>query len=179
MAIWNCENAIVRRPIEAKEVIALGYNTPDDHFVILQADLVRTEAAYFFGQRITGLPKYAVLNSSCDLVPGRTLYSSLLRIVEIRREEAQAHEKLSLLLKFTRRDSMYIPPLPDDHTDVIANVMHFDGICQIHSEDLLLANRIASLSLVGWRIFASFARGVLMRANPREVAMRTAIDQKM
>jgi hypothetical protein len=74
---------------------------------------------------------------------------------------------------------MYIPPLPDDHTDVIANVMLFDGICQIRSEDLLLANRIASLSLAGWRIFASFARGVLMRANPREVAMRTAIERKM
>ena len=177
IALFNSENAIVRRPIEQHVVAGLGFNTPDDEFVLLQGDLVTTESAYFLGKRVVGRPKYAVLNSSCDLVPGRATCSSLLRIVEIKKAEQQAKEKLGMLLKFSRRDSMYIPPLPDDAEDVVGNVIQFDGMCQIKTPDLLLANRLASLSLVGWRIYASFARTVLMRANQREVTIRTAVEQ--
>jgi hypothetical protein len=176
LAIWNTKNAILRRPIETGEVAALGFNTPDDAFTMLQGDVIRTEAAYFLGERVTGRPKYAILNSSCDLVPGRSSYAALVRIVELRRDEEKAKEKLGTLLKFTRRDSMYLPVLPDDGSDVIGNVIQFDGICQIRSSELLLSHRLASLSLVGWRIFASFVRTVIARANPREVLIRSAIE---
>jgi hypothetical protein len=71
---------------------------------------------------------------------------------------------------------MYLPPLPSDAAEVLCNVIHFDGVCQIRSSDLVLANRIASLSLVGWRIFASFSRMVVARANQRECQMRVAIE---
>lgn len=177
LQVWNAENAIVRRPIEPHLVYELGFNTPDDVFTVLQGDVIRTESAYFMGERVVGRPKYTVLNSSCDLVPGRTAYSSLLRILEIRKDEKDYKQKLGQLLKFARRDSMYIPPLPDDEEDVLGNAIHFDGICQIRTADLLLANRAASLSLVGWRIFASFIRVVLARANPREALIRTAIEK--
>ena len=122
------------------------------------------------------MPKFAVLNSSCDLVPGRTAHASLLRILPIRKDEERAKEKLGTLLTFSRRDSMYLPALPDDTEDVVGNAISFDGICQIRSTDLFLANRAASLSLVGWRIFASFARTVMARANPREVELRMALE---
>ena len=143
---------------------------------MLQGDVIRTECAYFLGERVTGRPKYAILNSSCDLVPGRSSYAALLRILELRRDEEKAKGKLGTLLKFTPRDSMYLPVLPDDGPDVIGNVIQFDGICQIRSPELLLSHRLASLSLVGWRIFASFARTVIARANPREVLIRSTIE---
>jgi hypothetical protein len=73
---------------------------------------------------------------------------------------------------------MYLPPLTVDSDDVVGNVVQFDGICQIRSSDLLLARRIASLSLVGWRIFASFSRAVIARATPRESKMRFAIENQ-
>jgi len=177
IALWNSLNAIVQPPIEPGTISALGFNTPDDQFVLLQGDVVRTESAFFLGERITGHPKYAVLNSSCDLVPGRTSCSSVLRIMEIRRSDPEAKAKLGQLLKFTRRDSMYLPPLPDDRDEVIGNVIQFEGPCQIQTADLLLANRLASLSLVGWRIFASFARIVVARASSREVEIRTAVEK--
>ena len=178
IALWNAINASVQPPIEPGTVTALGFNTPDDAFVLLQGDVVRTESAFFLGERITGHPKYAVLNSSCDLVPGRTSYSSLLRILEIRRSDPGAKANLGQLLKFTRRDSMYLPPLPDDHEEVIGNVIQFEGTYQIQTANLLLANRIASLSLVGWRIFASFARIVIARASEREVEIRSAVEKQ-
>lgn len=177
LAIWNGDNAIVRRPVEAGEVAALGFDNPDDRFALLQGDIVRTDAAFFMGERVTGLPKYAILNSSCDLVPGRNSYAALLRILPLRRDEDKAKEKLGTLLKFTRRDSMYLPVLPDDPPDVVGNVIQFDGLCQIKTPELFLANRLASLSLVGWRIFASFARAVIARANPREAIIRSAVER--
>ncbi len=177
LAIWNTHNAILRRPIESAEVAALGFTTPDDSFALLQGDVIRTDAAYFLGERVTGRPKYTILNSSCDLVPGRSRFAALLRILELRRDEDKAKEKLGTLLKFTRRDSLYLPVFPDDGPDVIGNVIQFDGICQIGSPELLLAHRLASFSLVGWRIFASFARAVIARANPREVLIRTTIEE--
>jgi hypothetical protein len=124
------------------------------------------------GTRITGRAKYAVLNSSCDLISGRRLYSILLRILEINDKQ-----KMGELLKFRRRDCMYMPRLPDDPSNLLGNAINFDGISQIETSHLLLANRVASLSLVGWRIFASFSRVVIARANLREVEMRTAIEK--
>jgi hypothetical protein len=164
------------KPIEYGETAALGFDTPDDQFTVLQDDIVQTESAYFYGERIAGMPKFAVLNSSCDLVPGRTAHASLLRILPIRRDEERAKEKLGTLLKFSRRDSMYLPVLPDDSEDVVGNVISFEGICQIRSTDLFLARRVASLSVVGWRIFASFTRTVLARPNSREVELRMAVE---
>lgn len=176
LEVWNGVNAIVRKPIEYGENAALGFDTPDDQFTVLQGDIVQTEAAYFYGERIAAMPRFAVLNSSCDLVPGRTAHASLLRILQIRRDEERAKEKLGTLLKFSRRDSMYLPVLPDDGDDVVGNVISFEGICQIRSSDLFLSRRVASLSVVGWRIFASFTRTVLARANPREVELRMAVE---
>jgi hypothetical protein len=177
LEVWNAVNAIVRKPIEYEETAALGFDTCDDQFSILQGDIVQTEAAYFYGERIAGVAKFAVLNSSCDLVPGRTSHASLLRILPIRKDEERAKEKLGTLLKFSRRDSMYLPVLQDDSEDIVGNAISFDGICQIRSSDLSLGNRVASLSVVGWRIFASFTRTVMARANPREVELRMAVEK--
>jgi hypothetical protein len=174
--VWNAVNAIVRKPIEYKETSALGFDTADDQFSVLQGDIAQTEAAYFYGERIAGMAKFAVLNSSCDLVPGRTAHASLLRILLIRKDEDRAKEKLGTLLKFTRRDSMYLPAMAEDTDDVLGNAISYEEIYQIRSSDLFLGNRVASLSVVGWRIFASFTRSVMARANPREVELRIAVE---
>ncbi len=178
ISVWNSENALVRKPIEPEEAVRLGFGDPEDRFVLLQGDVVRTDSAYNFGVRITGLPKYAVLNSSCDLIPGRSSSSLLLPIADIRRNDPEAKGKIGTLAKFGRFDSMYLPPLPDDPLDVIGSEIQFDGVCQIRTPDLWLATRAASLSLLGWRIFASFSRTVLARANPREVELRTAFEPR-
>lgn len=176
IAVFNADGGLLRSPITLDETQALGFTQADDQFVLLQGDIVSTESAYFLGERVTGNPKYVVLNSSCDLVPDRRSCAALLRVTPIKSTETDAKEKLNLLLKFWRFDSMYLPPLPTDAKEVIANVVLFDGICQILSSDLLLATRIASLSLVGWRMFAAFARTVIARTTSRETSMRVAVD---
>jgi hypothetical protein len=128
LAVLNATNAILRRPIEHEDVRATGFDDSHDRFVLLQGDVIRTDAAYLYGERIGGHPKYAVLNSSCDLMPNRSPSAMLL--------------------------------------------------CQIRLPELLLAVRVASLSLVGWRIFGSFTRMVFARANPNEVCFRSAIETR-
>jgi hypothetical protein len=177
LAVFNADQAMLRSPILPCDTQALGFTAPDDHFVLLQGDVVRTEAAFFFGERVIANPKYIILNSSCDLVPQRRQCVALLRIVEIQESEPDARAKLNLLLKFSKRESMYLPGMPCDDPDILCNAIQFDGICQIRSDDLL-ANRVASLSLVGWRIFASFSRTVIARANPREIDMRAAVERQ-
>ena len=86
--LFNATDAILRRPIEPGDAAALGFTTPDDLFVLLQGDIVSTESAYFYGERVTGAPKYAALNSSCDLVPHPSnKHAALFRISEVRRND--------------------------------------------------------------------------------------------
>jgi hypothetical protein len=76
------------------------------------------------------------------------------------------------LLKFQSTQRLYLPPLPQDPPDTLANAVLFDGIIQIELERLLLATRIGSLSLVGWRIFGSIIRSLLARTGDGEVRLR-------
>jgi hypothetical protein len=179
MEVWNATNALVGAPIELQSVQELGYNTPDDSFVLLQGDIVRTDSAYLFGERITGHSKYVVLNSSCDLVPRRTKCSLLLPLIELRRSEPGIKQKLGELLKFSLRGLMYLPPLPDDPSEVFGHCIDFERVHQIRTDDLHIAQRVASLSLLGWRIFGSFSRMVFSRANQREVLFREAIHREL
>ena len=96
LGVFNASGAIVRSPILSEDTKALGFNEPDDDFSFLQGDVISTESAYFLGERVTNSPKYVVLSSSCDLVPGRRQYAALLRIKEIREGEPDASAKLEL-----------------------------------------------------------------------------------
>jgi hypothetical protein len=86
--VFNAARALVRLPISSNDTQALGFDGPDDDFRLLQGDIVSTEAAYCLGERVTNSPKYIVLSSSCDLVPGRRNHAALLRIREIREASA-------------------------------------------------------------------------------------------
>jgi hypothetical protein len=47
MAVWNASKAILRNPIESADAAALGFDTADDAFTLLQGDVIRSESAYF------------------------------------------------------------------------------------------------------------------------------------
>lgn len=174
--IFNAPGALVRSAIEYQDLRDNGLISQDeDPFILLQGDIVSTEAAYFLGERITGM-KFTIASSTCDLVPGRRQYATLLRIQPITVNNPHAKQLLGEMLKFTSTKRMYLPPLPGDEETVLANAVLFDGVVQIRLDDLLLATRHASLSLVGWRIFGSLVRTIMVRAGQSEVAMRTSLQ---
>lgn len=172
---FNAPGALVREPILYKDVLERSLISPEeDAFTFLQGDIVRTDAAYFLGERITGID-FVVASSTCDLVPERRQYASLLRIQPITERTPKAREKISQLLKFNSTKEMYLPPLPNDPPEVICNAVLFDGVVQVQLADLLTATRKASLSLVGWRIFGSLVRIIMVRAGESEIKMRSNI----
>lgn len=173
--VFGQEGALVCQPIEYQDVLARGLiSEKEDPFTLLQGDIVSTDAGYFLGERITGV-KFAVATSTCDLVAGRRDYASLLRLQPIAANDPNAKQLIAEMLKFKSTKRMYLPPLPDDPDNAIANAVIFDGLIQIRLDDLLVSTRHASLSLVGWRIFGSLVRSILVRTGPSEVAMREAI----
>ena len=76
-------------------------------------------------------------------------------------------------MTFESTRAMFFPPLPGDEATVVANVVDFDGFAQITLDDLHLAVRTALLTRVGWRIFGSVLRGVLVHTGDSEVRLRT------
>ncbi|AFZ38025.1 hypothetical protein Sta7437_4566 (plasmid) [Stanieria cyanosphaera PCC 7437] len=174
--LFNTNGALVRPPIEYQVFIDKGLISPEeDPFILLQGDIISSDAAYFMGERITGM-KFAIASSTCDLVPNRRQYATLLRLQPITVDNPYAKQLLGEMLKFTSTQRMYLPPLPGDRDTVLANAILFDGLVQIRLEDLLMSTRHASLSLVGWRIFGSLVRTIMVRAGESEVKMRTSLQ---
>jgi hypothetical protein len=175
--LFNSKDAIIREPIIFQDVLNRGLiDADEDPFILLQGDIISTNAAYFLGERITGM-KFAIATSTCDLVPGRREYAALLRVQPIKMDDPHAKQLLGELLKFNSTQRMYLPPLPGDSSNVIANALVFDGIIQVRLSDLLMATRYASLSLVGWRIFGSLVRSIMVRAGGSEVRMRSNVQE--
>ena len=172
-------NTICVEPISYSDAVASGaINADEDQFTTLQGDIVSTEAAYLMGGRIVGSPMFAVLNSTCDLVPGRREYASLLRVAPVTGDRDALKSALHHLLSFRSRRDMYLPPLPNEDVPTLGYTIRFDGVAQIRLEDLLLAKRLCSLSLVGWRIFGSFARVLISRAGDGEAGLRAKLHRQ-
>jgi hypothetical protein len=175
--VFNAPGALILPPIRYEEAMKRNLvPAEEDAFALLQGDIIATEAAYFMGERLVGL-RLLVANATCDLVPGRRNYAALLPVQPIypgqtQEEQDRTKRLLAELLTFKSTRRMYLPPLPGDPDDVIANAVEFDGIAQARLSDVLLAERIASLSLVGWRIFASHLRAILARAGESETRLR-------
>jgi hypothetical protein len=176
--IFNKPGALIQQSIEYQDMINKGIIGEDeDPFILLQGDIVSTDTAYFLGDRLTGT-KFAIASSTCDLIPGRRNYATLLRIQPISANNPQAKQVISEMLAFKSTKRMYLPPLAEDAGDILANAVLFDGIVQIELKDLFMATRHFSLSLVGWRIFGSLVRNIMVRAGESEVKMRSSFSQK-
>jgi hypothetical protein len=169
--LFSPKGVLFRDPILYQDILAQNLISPeDDQFSLLQGDIVQTDNAYLGGEQIIG-SKFAVVTSTCDLVLDRREYSALFLIQPICMQDPKAKDALAELLRFSSTQRMYLPPLPEDPPDVIANSVQFDGIVQARLNDLFLATRCASLSLVGWRIFGSLVRNILVRTSENEVKM--------
>jgi hypothetical protein len=177
--LFNQSGALVQPPILYADARERNLIAPEeDAFFVLQGDIVSTEAAYFMGERLVDR-RFLVANSTCDLVPERRNYAVLLPLQRVKPGETSeqqdtAKRLLAEMLSFKSTRRMYLPPLPYDPEDVLANAAEFDGFAQIRLEDLFLAERIASLSLTGWRVFASHLRGILTRTSESEIKIRTS-----
>jgi hypothetical protein len=174
--VFNGPGVLVRPAIRPEDASGVGLEVAQrDAFVLLQGDLIVTEAAYFLGERLTGTQKFAVANSTCDVMPNRRENAVLFHLQPIRASEPNAKQLLGELLAFGSTRRMYLPALPGDPSDSPCNALNFDGVAQIQTCNLLTATRVASLGLVGWRILASMIRTNLCRITDFEIELRNRL----
>lgn len=188
--LLNSEGALITRPIDCDEAKSLGLFPPEaDFFWLLAGDIISTERAFSLDSRVASedpgvlKPRFIVGRATCDLIPDRGKSKATLYEVHpiwrptTKEEETQLRGRLGSLLSFKLRQFMYLPPLPGDPPDVIANVIDFDDTATIRLEDLLLAERLASLSLPGSRIFSALLRINAAREGEYEAELRLAFGR--
>jgi hypothetical protein len=177
--IFNAPGALLHEPIVHLRAVDAGYYDPkEDAFVCLQGDVIETSAAYFEGDQVIG-GKYVIASSTCDLVPARREYAILFRVYPVFDSDPHWKSIVGGALKFRSPKQMYLPPTPEDlriNPGIICNIINLDGAATIRNENLGLAFRHASMSLVAWRMFACQARAIVARAGRSEVVMRAAYE---
>lgn len=172
-AVLNLHGVLLQEPLMFEAALERGYPANADVFSVLQGDIISTQSAYFMGERLTGERRFMVLTPTCDLVFERREYASLLEVKAIRAETPNAGVLLSSLTAFKRSDAMYLPALQADlEREILGFAVSFDGICSIGNTEIQTATRVASASLVGWRVFCAMLQSVLTRAGEDEVVLR-------
>ncbi len=178
---FNAPGALLRRPITYADAVAEGILNPDaadDVFTCLQGDVIETDAAFFWGSRVTD-GRYVIASSTCDLTANRREYALLFRVFPLTSESPNIKQRLGELLTFKSTKHLYLPPTymdVRDGTNVIAQEVFLDGVALIRNEALQLATRSASMSLVGWRMFGSLTRQLFTRTTANETSLRVAFD---
>ena len=165
-------------PIQYEGVAAVT-TPPPDAFNTLQGDIIRTEVAYHMGVRLIGNPSFVIMTSTCDLIPGRR-HAALILQVELKTLTGyqgniqRATSDIGNLVNFKSTQYLYLPPLDDDDPDVLFNVIHLDRVAQCATSDLDLAERRASMSVIGWRVFGALIRELYVREAEGEATIRGA-----
>jgi hypothetical protein len=166
---------LVRAPIDYDRVRS-QIGPPPEPFFVLQGDVIRTDAAYILGSRLSGGRSYIVATSTCDAVPGRRDAALLLPVEARRLGEPTDHQRvqndLANLITFKTTRYLYLPPLPDDDPNVLFNVAFLDPFAQCENAALALAERRASMTLLGWRVVGALLRSIQVREAAEEVAIR-------
>jgi hypothetical protein len=150
---------------------------PDDEFNVLQGDIVRTRDAYVLGARQYKNFYYAVATSTCDLVRDRRSTATLLLLEPKRigdfKSELDFNKEVGDLMSLKSTRYIYLPPLPSQ-PDVLYNVAHLDRVAQSTNDAVNKAERFASMTLIGWRVFGALLRNIQTRAGEHEPEMRMA-----
>lgn len=172
---------LLRAPILYEDAVAALTPSPEP-FSVLQGDVLRTDAAYVLGVQRTGNPSYVLATSTCAAVIGRRPIASLLEVAPVRqgsKPESELKSDLALLSRYRRNDYFYLPRLRDDENDVLFNVVHLDHVGQCDNQALEFAQRRASMTVIGWRIFGSLLRDTQVREAEDEVAIRRVAMNKV
>ncbi len=160
-------------PIDYADALAKGaLPLGEDPFVLLQGDIIQTDSAYHQGERQVS-QLHLIANATCDLVPGRREFAVLLPVIPLHRNQPKTGELLGELLSFRSNRRMYLPPLTEDPS-VVGSAIEFDRLANVRLDALLVAHRVASLSLVGWRVLGSHLRAFFTRTGASEATLRAA-----
>jgi hypothetical protein len=170
-------NVLVRPKVTQDEALEHGFLQADEpgEFII-QGDIITTDSAYTLGVRREGGVKYAIANSSCDLSgdAGRVDKGSgvLFAVQPVFSINPAAVSIIGQLVGMKNNSRMFLPAFQDDDPNVSCNYIDFAAPATASFQNILNATRHASLTALGWQIFASLHRRWFTREPEFERKMR-------
>lgn len=172
---------VLQPPVEFEVMLANGRCLESDTFDFLQGDIIRTESAYYIGERVVNSPTFIIGTSACDLVKDRRECITLFRVEPILAPKNDEEDKLirqilSNNFKFKSTTSMILPKFLYQDEDVIYNIVELAKPHSITSQNLRLAHRIYSMTPLGWRIFGAVYRFITSRQDPRDELFRSVLE---
>lgn len=129
-------------------------------FKILQGDIVRStmvklpDPVHEFNEHQAYY--YIVIHPSCSIQPKRHRWVLTSRLIEVLGSDGNSKGLLKDALTFKSSKFFYCPSLPDQSDKCIGNLACFEEVSYIENSVLQVADRVASLSDVGWHMFNAF-----------------------
>ena len=148
-----------------------------DEFFVLQGDIIKTKAAItnkpLFNYTPTEYSYYVIVPSSCSVQPNKYRQVLLARLYPI--EDANDSKIKTAFLQSINLEvnkSFYFPPIDGENLGELGFLAIFEEISYIDNELLQSANRVASLSLIGWHFLNAFLVNHYTRPSSDDVKLR-------
>jgi len=143
-------------------------------FHILQGDVIRSTAGlvphplpdYKEGENYY----YLVIPASCSAQ--RYEYVLTARLIPILASTPNGQQLISETVNFKTHKFFYIPPLEEQPDDCVGNLANFQEVSYFHKNVLKVADRVASMTEVGWHFFNSFITFHFTRLSGDEFEIR-------
>lgn len=129
-------------------------------FSVLQGDIIKTKAAITHDPLFDFMPDeysyYIVVPSSCSVQPKKYRQVLLARLSPIENTEGVMKNAFVTSIKFENNKSFYLPPIDDEPPGEFGFLAICEEISHIDNTLLQSAQRVASLSLIGWHLLNAF-----------------------
>ncbi len=159
-----------------KPITPADSNGRINDFSVLQGDIIKTKAAITSSPLFNYAPlEYShclIVPSSCSVQPNRYKQVLLARLSPIENIEQEMKTIFIQSVKFESVKTFYLPPIDGEELGEFGFVAIFEEISHIENGLLQSAQRIASLSMIGWRLLNAFLVNHFTRPSSDDVTLR-------
>jgi len=145
-------------------------------FSVLQGDILKTKAAITYDPVFDFIPDeysyYIVIPSSCSVQPKKYKQVLLARLSPIESTEDVMRQAFVTSIKFENNKSFYLPPIDGESPGEFGFLAIFEEVSHIDNKLLQSAQRVASLSLIGWHLLNAFLVNHYTRPSADDSTLR-------
>lgn len=147
-----------------------------DEFFVLQGDIIKTNAAItnspLFDFNPLEYSHYVIVPSSCSVQPRKYRQILLARLSPIENINGKIKDAFLQSIKFENNKLFYFPPIDNEKLGEFGFLAIFEEISYIENELLQSAQRVASLSLIGWHLLNAFLVNHYSRPSSDDIKLR-------
>lgn len=145
-------------------------------FSVLQGDIIKTKAAITSNPLFDFDPLeysyYLIAPSSCSVQPNRYKQVLLARLSPIESVDGEMRNVFLQSIRLKNGKAFYLPPINGEELGEFGFVAFFEEISYIENGLLQSAQRLASLSMIGWHLLNAFLVNHFTRPSSDDFKLR-------